>query len=145
MSALCVFAALIMGIPLTLVLTPLLYGLTLVVADIINYFSPLPAEFWQNANDLANVAYRAADYLINNHGTLDINGLIFAAVLMLAPGMVLAFLLWMGMRLLFRHGGVGGTLASLNAREPNQSDLKELQLANVAQEMAIAADCRRRA
>ncbi len=139
MSALCVFAALIMGIPLTLVLTPLLYGLTLVVADIINYFSPLPAEFWQNANDLANVAYRAADYLINNHGTLDINGLIFAAVLMLAPGMVLAFLLWMGMRLLFRHGGVGGTLASLNAREPNQSDLKELQLANVAQEMAIAA------
>lgn len=139
MTALCVFAAFVMGIPLTLVLTPLLYALSLIVADIINYFSPLPPEFWRNAESLATIVYRAADYLINQRGTLDVNGLIFAAVLMLAPGMVLAFLLWMGMRLLFRHGGVGGTLTSLNAREPNQADLKELQLANVAQEMAIAA------
>ena len=40
---------------------------------------------------------------------------------------------------LLRHGGVGGTLASLSAREPDPSDLKELQLADVVQEMAIAA------
>jgi Zn-dependent protease with chaperone function len=139
MSALCALAALIMGIPLTLVLTPLLYGLALIAADIINYFSPLPAEFWHNASNLANVAYRAADYLINHHGRINISELILAAVLMLAPGMVLALFLWMGMQLLFRHGGVGGTLASLNAREPNQADLKELQLADVVQEMAIAA------
>jgi Zn-dependent protease with chaperone function len=139
MSALCVFAAFIMGVPLTLVLTPLLYAITLVAADIINYFSPLPAAFWDNASDLAKIAYRAADYLINQRGTLDINELIIAALLMLAPGMLLAFVLWMGMRLLFRHGGVGGTLASLNAREPNQADLKELQLADVVEEMAIAA------
>jgi Zn-dependent protease with chaperone function len=32
-----------------------------------------------------------------------------------------------------------GTLASLNAREPNSGDLKELQLADAVQEMAIAA------
>jgi len=43
------------------------------------------------------------------------------------------------MLVLFRRGGVGGALASLNAREPNASDLKELQLADAAQEMAIAA------
>src|SRR5262249_25411118 len=47
--------------------------------------------------------------------------------------------LWLGMMALFRRGGVGGALASLNAREPNQADLKELQLADVVQEMAIAA------
>jgi Zn-dependent protease with chaperone function len=139
MSALCVFAAFIMGVPLTLVLTPLLYAITLVAADIINYFSPLPAAFWNNASDLAKIAYRAADYLVNQRGTLDISELIIAVFLMLAPGMLLAFVLWMGMRLLFRHGGVGGTLASLNAREPNQADLKELQLADVVEEMAIAA------
>ncbi len=139
MSALCAFAALIMGVPLTLVLTPLLYGLALIAADIINYFSPLPQEFWNTASNLANIAYRTADYLINHHGTVNISELVLAAVLMLAPGMLLAFCLWMGMQLLFRHGGVGGTLASLNAREPNQADLKELQLADTAQEMAIAA------
>jgi Zn-dependent protease with chaperone function len=139
MSALCVFAAFIMGVPLTLVLTPLLYAMTLVAADVINHFSPLPEAFWSNASDLAKIAYRAADYLINQRGTVDISELIIAALLMLAPGMLLAFVLWMGIRLLFRHGGVGGTLASLNAREPNQTDLKELQLADVVQEMAIAA------
>ncbi len=139
MSVLCVFAALIMGIPLTLVLTPLLYALTLVGADIINYFSPLPPEFWRNVSDLSSIAYRTADYVINQRGSMDVNELVLAAVLMLAPGMVLALLLWMGMRMLFRHGGVGGTLASLSAREPNPADLKELQLADVVQEMAIAA------
>ena len=139
MSALCVFAALIMGIPLTLVLTPLLYALTLVAADIMNYFSPLPAEFWSNVNNLSSIAYRTADYLINQRGSMDVNELALAAVLMLAPGIVLAFVMWMGMRMLFRHGGVGGTLASLSAREPNPADLKELQLADVVQEMAIAA------
>ncbi len=139
MSALCVFAALVMGIPLTLVLTPLLYALTLVAADIINYFSPLPPEFWRNVSSLSSVAYRTADYFINQRGTVDVNEIILAAVLMLAPGMLLALFLWMGLRMLFRHGGVGGTLASLNAREPNPNDLKELQLADVVQEMAIAA------
>ena len=53
--------------------------------------------------------------------------------------MLVAFGLWFGMLVLFRRGGVGGALASLNAREPNQADLKELQLADVVQEMAIAS------
>ncbi|HET7873064.1 MAG TPA: hypothetical protein VFL42_11175, partial [Terriglobales bacterium] len=139
MSALSAFAAFIMGIPLTLVLTPLLYVITLVIADIINYFSPLPPEFWRNASDLAKFGVRVADYVLNQKGTLDPQELALGLALVLLPGMVLAFLVWMGMLLLFRHGGVGGTLASLNAREPNQADLKELQLADVVQEMSIAA------
>ena len=139
MSVLSAFSAFIMGIPLTLVLTPLLYAGALLTADIINYFSPLPPEFWQNANDLAKFGARVADYLINQRGMVYPQEIAIALALFLLPGMVLAFLLWAGMLLLFRHGGVGGTLASLNAREPNQADLKELQLADVVQEMAIAA------
>src|SRR5579859_8259535 len=65
MSALCTFAAFIMGIPLTLVLTPLLYGGTLIVAEIVNHFSPLPPEFWRQANDLAKLGLRVADYVLN--------------------------------------------------------------------------------
>src|SRR5260370_29707124 len=71
MSALCVFAAFIMGVPLTLVLTPLLYAATLLMAEIINSFSPLSPEFWQTLNGLAQLFYRVADYLINQRGTLD--------------------------------------------------------------------------
>jgi Zn-dependent protease with chaperone function len=140
MSALCVFAAVIMGLPLTLVLTPLLYALTLIAADIVNRFiSPLPPEFWQTMNGLTHLFGRVADYVLNQKGTLDPQELALGLALMLLPGMVLAFSLWIGMRLLFRHGGVGGTLASLGAREPNQGDLKELELSDVVQEMAIAA------
>jgi Zn-dependent protease with chaperone function len=139
MSALCTFAAFIMGIPLTLVLTPLLYAGTLVMAEIVNHFSPLPADFWRQANDLAKLGLRVADYVINQKGTLDPGELATGLILVLLPGMAVAFGLWFAMLALFRHGGVGGTLASMNAREPNPADLKELQLADVAQEMAIAA------
>jgi Zn-dependent protease with chaperone function len=139
MSALCIFAAFLMGIPLTLVLTPFLYAVTMVVAEVINHFSPLPAEFWQNASDLAKLAYRVADVLINQRGTVDPQDLAIGLALVLVPGIVLSLVLWVGILLLFRHGGVGGTLASLNARDPNSADLKELQLSDVVQEMAIAA------
>src|ERR1700682_4880090 len=71
MSALCVFAAFLMGIPLTLVLTPFLYAVTMATAEVVNHFSPLPPEFWQSANDLTKLAYRVADAAINQRGVLD--------------------------------------------------------------------------
>jgi Zn-dependent protease with chaperone function len=138
-SALCVFAAFLMGIPLTLVLSPFLYTVTMATAEAVNHFSPLPPEFWQSANDLAKLAYRVANAAINQRGVLDPQELAISAALVFLPGIVLVLVLWGGVWLLFRHGGVGGTIASLNAREPNQGDLKELQLADAVQEMAIAA------
>src|SRR5262249_18811956 len=139
MSALGMFAAFIMGIPLTLALTPLVNAGTLIVADIVDHFSPLPPEFWQSANTFARLGVRVGDYLFNHKGTLDPQELAVALAAALLPGMVIAFGLWVGMMALFRRGGVGGAMASLNAREPNQADLKELQLADVVAEMAIAA------
>ena len=70
MSALCTFAAFIMGIPLTLVLTPLLYTIAMVVLETVNHFSPQP-ELLQQANDLAKFGLRVADFVINQKGTLD--------------------------------------------------------------------------
>src|SRR5215813_6392733 len=139
MTFLCAVAALLMGIPLTLVLTPLFYAVTIIGAEIINYFSPLPAEFWQNLTALGQLALRVGDYYINQKGSLDPQELAVGLALILLPGIVIAFVLWIGVLALFRRGGVGGTLASLNAREPNRNDLKELQLADVVEEMAIAA------
>ena len=139
MSALCAFAALVMGIPLTLVLTPLLYVLTLAIAEVINHFYPLK-DLLANAQQLALIGGRVADYVLNGKGKPpDPQELALTLALVLLPGMVLAFVLWLGMLLMFRRGGVGGAMASLNAREPNQADLKELQLADVVQEMAIAS------
>src|SRR4029077_11071164 len=107
MSALCAFAAFIMGIPLTLVLTPLLYVLTMAVAEIINHFSPIP-EFLEQAGQLAHLGARVADYVLNQKGTLDPQELVTGLALVLLPGMAVAFALWAGMLMLFRRGGVGG-------------------------------------
>jgi len=139
MSALGMFAAFIMGIPLTLALTPLVYAGTLVVAEIVNHFSPLPPEFWRNVRTFGRLGMRVGDYFINHKGTLDTQELAVGLCVVLLPGMLIAFGLWLGIMTLFRRGGAGGALASLKAREPNQADLKELQLADVVQEMAIAA------
>jgi Zn-dependent protease with chaperone function len=139
MSALGAFAAFIMGIPLTLVLTPLVYAGTLIVAEVVNHFSPLPPEFWRSVRAFGRLGVRVGDYFINNKGTLDPQELGVGLCVVLLPGMLIAFGLWIGMMTLFRRGGAGGALVSLKAREPNQSDLKELQLADVVQEMAIAA------
>src|SRR5215472_14423132 len=70
MSALGVFAAFIMGIPLTLALTPLVYAGTLIVAEIINHFSPLPPEFWANVRAFGRLGVRVGDYVFNHRGTL---------------------------------------------------------------------------
>jgi Zn-dependent protease with chaperone function len=110
-----------------------------VVAEIINHFYSIQ-DFLQSANQLAQIGVRVADYVLNGKGRPpDPQDLALTLALVLLPGMILAFLLWLGMLLMFRRGGVGGALASLNAREPSPTDLKELQLADVAQEMAIAA------
>jgi len=44
MSALCTFAAFVMGLPLTLVLTPLLYAIGMIVLETVNHFSPQPED-----------------------------------------------------------------------------------------------------
>src|SRR5215472_11198823 len=91
MSAFAAFAAFIMGIPLTLALTPLIYAGTLIVADIVNQFSPLPPEFLQTASDIGRLGVRVGDYFINHKGTIDPQELAVFLCAALLPGMVIAF------------------------------------------------------
>ncbi|MBV8053526.1 MAG: M48 family metalloprotease, partial [Acidobacteriaceae bacterium] len=137
-SVLCVVAAVIMGIPLALIITPLLYAVVLIGADIINYFSPLPQDFWQLASEFARFGKVALNWLLQ-HQAADPGTLVIGLAVMLLPGILLSVALWLAVDVLFRRSGVGGALLALNAREPNQNQLKELQLVDVVQEMAIAA------
>lgn len=138
LAFLCVLAVLVMGIPLALIVTPFLYAVTLLAADILNLLSPLPAAFWQQANEVSRFGLIAIHWLLN-HQAADPEALALGAAVMLLPGAGLSVLLWVGMNGLFRNAGVGGALLALKARDPNPADLKELQLSDVAQEMAIAA------
>lgn len=138
LSAVAVSASVIMGIPLALTITPLLYAAALIVADIVNIWMPLPAVFWHRADEIAQYGLSAFHWLLQpSSGTPP--ALAIGLCVLLLPGAVLSVGLWLGVNALFRRAGVGGALLALKAREPNQSDLKELQLADVVQEMAIAS------
>src|SRR5579864_9547055 len=127
LSVLSAIAALVMGIPLALLVTPLLYAATLIVADTINLFTPLPPAFWEMANQVARFGFVGLGWLLDRKPA-DPQALAVGAAVMLAPGILLSLLLWLGIDLMFRRSGVGGALLALKAREPNQADLKELQL-----------------
>ena len=131
-------AAAVMGIPLALTITPVLYALALIIADIISIWLPLPAVFWQQANDVARYGMVFFSWLTQGQSA-HLQSLAVGAAVLLLPGAAFSVALCLGVNALFRRAGVGGALLALNAREPNPSDLKELQLSDVVQEMAIAA------
>ena len=59
--------------------------------------------------------------------------------MLLLPGVTFSLALWLGINALFQRAGVGGALLALKAREPSPSDLRELQLSDVIEEMTIAS------
>jgi Zn-dependent protease with chaperone function len=133
-----VLAAVVMGIPLALIVTPLIYAVTLIGASVVSDFLPVPPGFWQQADKFANFAMTAGNWLFN-HQPADPQSLAMGAAVLLVPGAVLSLVLWLGVNALFHRAGVGGALLALKAREPNPADLNELRLSDVVQEMAIAA------
>ncbi len=137
-SVLCVLAAVLMGIPIALIITPLLYGVALIIADAVNLFSPLPPEFWRQASEVSRFGRVALDWLLQQKAA-DPQALAIGAAVMLLPGILFSLALWAAVNLMFRRSGTGGAVLALRAREPNPSELKELQLVDVVQEMAIAA------
>lgn len=138
LSAVSVAAAVVMGIPLALTITPLLYAAALIVADIVNLWTPLPPAFWQLAREVARYGMVALGALLQGKPA-NPQALALGVAVLLLPGAILSVGLWLGVNALFRRAGVGGALLALKAREPNPSDLRELQLSDVVQEMAIAA------
>ena len=61
--------------------------------------------------------------------------------LLLLPGMIVLFGIWLALRARFWRAGVGGLLSSLGARAPRRDDVEEIQIGNVIEEMTIASGC----
>src|SRR6185312_8842245 len=61
------------------------------------------------------------------------------AGLFVLPGLVAMALMWALVRVTFRRTGVGGVLRRMETRPPRSGDLAEQRLANLVQEVAVAA------
>lgn len=135
-SVFAVIAVALAGIPLCVVVAPLLLGVALVAANLIELVAPLPEAQWARLRDivfaLPNLWRWATGQRIDMPwGTL--------ALVYVAPGALLMVLAWPFVKLLTRTAGAGAILRELPSRAPEPSRLAELQLINVVQEMAVAA------
>lgn len=135
------------GIPLSLILTPILYLISLTLIHLVNLAVPLPAELWTLIERIGRLLPEILAPLDRGLNAGDWSGLDLAALtrlgmLLIAPGMLGMLLLWVWVLALFRRAGPGGVLLAIEARDPRPHDLEERQLVNVLEEMSIAAGMR---
>jgi Zn-dependent protease with chaperone function len=127
------------GIPLCVLASPLLFGLVLIGAHVVDLIAPLSDAQWDRLHDVAFVLPTLWARIRGRPVDLPWSTL---AMLYLAPGALFMLLTWPFIQLLSRTAGAGMMLRPLASRDPNPSVLAEQQLANVVQEMAIAAGVR---
>jgi Zn-dependent protease with chaperone function len=131
LSALCAVAILVMGVPLSVVISPFVWCLAIVAADILNLFSPTA--------DLFRIAFQGLDRALNSSHPAAGGSIVWLAAGLIVPGIVFMMVAWLLVRAILFRAGARGVALALGAREPRGEDLDEQQLRNVVEEMAIAA------
>jgi Zn-dependent protease with chaperone function len=135
-AALVVVVLAVSGIPLSVLISPILVAAAAVpvyLADLVFDVPEAVTGWLDGAFNLLPTIWSAVrrsdvdlpwDWLVG---------------LFVFPGLVAIVLLWAVVRLTFRRTGVGGVLRRMEARPPRSDDLAEQRLANLVQEVAVAA------
>ena len=135
-SLFAVVAVALSGIPLCVVVAPLLLGVILVGAHVIDVLSPLSPLTWDMLRD---VVFALPDLWGRIRGRpTDIDWAALALVYVV-PGALLMLLSWPLTQIISRRAGAGTMLHRLPSRELDLRILAERQLNNVVEEMAVAA------
>ena len=135
-AALVVVVLAVSGIPLSILISPVLVAAAAVPIYLADLVLDIPSELtgWlDRAFHLLPTMWSAVrrpdvdmpwDWLVG---------------LFVLPGLVAMVPLWAVVRLTFRRTGVGGVLGRMDVRPPRSGDLAEQRLANLVQEVAVAA------
>ncbi len=135
-AVLVVVVLAVSGIPLSVLISPLVVAAIAVLVRIADLVVEIPAglDAWVDRafHLLPNLwsAVRRPD--------VDMPWDLLAGLFVL-PGLVTTVVLWVVVRFTFRRTGVGGVLRRMETRPPRPSDLAEQRLANLVQEIAVAA------
>jgi Zn-dependent protease with chaperone function len=135
-AALVVVVLAVSGIPLSILISPLVVAAASVPVYLADLVFDIPAEVtgWlDRAFHLLPTMWSAV-----RRSDVDMPW-DWLAGLFVFPGLVAMVLLWAVVRLTFRRTGVGGVLRRMEARPPRSGDLAEQRLANLVQEVAVAA------
>jgi Zn-dependent protease with chaperone function len=133
LTALCLLGVVLMGIPMSAVVTPLVLAALLLVVDLVYLVAPrLDLLQW-----IAGAGPGPGSAPLSDGET----GVVLAVALV-GPGALAMGLAWLGTRRLVRRAGTEALVRALGGRPPRPGDHEELQLGNVVTEMAIAAGLR---
>ena len=139
-SALWGAGVVLIGAPLSALLTPLVFLVVVLAVRAADLVLPVPEAAYAALRAVVRIGPEAL-------ALLDLDRLTPAIVIarlpglaaLLLPGLGAALLLWLALRTVLRRDGAGGLLEALGARESRPDDPEERQLVNLVEEMAIAA------
>jgi Zn-dependent protease with chaperone function len=133
LTALAGLGVALMGVPMSAVISPLVYAAIIILNDVVSLVVP--------GADLVP--------LLAHHdrpaGAAPLPDAAVAAILIVGlvlPGSLTMLVAWFGVRALFVGPGEEHLLRALGARPPRAGDLEERQLQNLVEEMGIAAGLR---
>jgi Zn-dependent protease with chaperone function len=135
-AALVVVVLTISVIPLSIMISPLLVAVAAVLLRVADLMMELPAGLAVWLDRVFNLLPTMWAAVRRSDVDLPWESL---AGLFILPGLGLTLVLWAIVRLTFRRTGVGGVLRRMETRSPDPGDLAEQRLANLIQEVAVAA------
>jgi len=135
-AALVVVVLAVSGIPLSVVISPFLLVAAAVPVYLADLVLDVPAEVTGWLDRVFHLLPITWSAIRRPDVSLPWDLLVGLFVL---PGLVAMLLLWALVRLIFRRAGVGGVLRRLKTRPPDPGDLAEQRVANMIEEVAVAA------
>jgi Zn-dependent protease with chaperone function len=135
-AALVVVVLALSGIPLSVVVSPFLLAAAAVpihLADLVFDVPDAVTAWLDRVFHLLPTTWAAI-----RRSDVDLPWALLVGLFVL-PGLVAMLLLWAVVRWIFRRAGVGGVLRRLKTRPPDPDELAERRLANMIEEVAVAA------
>jgi len=131
LTALCALAILLMGVPLSVVISPFVWSAAILAADLLNLIQPFP--------DVFQVAFGGIDRVLGSSHPPTTEAIVSLTAGLIVPGVLFMAGAWLLVRSLLGRGGTQGVALALGARAPRLDVLEEKQVVDIVEEMAIAA------
>lgn len=131
LTALAALGVCLMGAPLSIVISPIVWSAVVLAVDVANVVTRAP--------NVGAIMFGTLDRVLGSHRAVATRDIVALTIAMIAPGVALMAAAWFGARALLLRAGPAGVLLGLGAREPRAGELEEHQLVNIVGEMAIAA------
>jgi Zn-dependent protease with chaperone function len=131
-----VVALAVSGIPLSVLISPMLVAIAAVLMRVVDLVVDVPdgvSAWFDRAFHLLPTMWSAI-----RRRDVDMPWEWLAGLFVL-PGLLAMLILWALIRVIFRRTGVGGILRRMQTRPPRPGDLAEQRVANLVQEVAVAA------